>query len=189
MCSMTKIRYQLKTFLLVTTAIALAIGFYSRRSLQQRSAVNKLIQQNANVYFYVDNDKKFIQQYVATRDDFWNHFVYPVKMVILEPCASSPADGQIRTASNISSLEQLYVWPGGSQKFDNQPEVIQADGGVTDDGLDIIIRDMSNLRKFATTSAMCSNEKIRELDKTLTNAEMLTVHPHKNSSSNLYIKK
>ena len=185
---MLKIRFQLRSFLLTTTIVAIIGGMYTQRSLKQRGAVNKLIEQNGVAYFYVDYDKKFVQQSVVTQDEFWLHFLYPIKMVILEPDDDCTADEQVATASQIGSLKYLFVWPGGRQKFDNQPEVMNAEGGITDMGLQSIIENLDSLKQFATTSAKCSEDKILELDGALKDIEVLAIYPHEDSGDQPFLR-
>ena len=110
-------------------------------------------------------------------------------MIILQPSVNEPTDEQLLVVSELPSLELLYVWPGGVQNIDNQPMSRNALGGMTDSGVDVLINKMNHLEHFATTSAFCSEAKLKELDNAMDGAELLTILPHRKSKTKPFYRK
>ena len=181
--SMKKFKFKLRTLLLATFVVAAVLAVYSERSLRQRKIVNQLLSNGGIAYYTVEDGTPFPQQFVASKSDFLRHFQYPIKMMVLQPSATEPTDQQLSLVSKLPRLDYLYVWPGGVKGFDNQPNSTSADGGMTDDGVNVLITKLSHLQHFGTTSATCSEDKLSELDIAMNRAELLFVLPHPNSNS------
>ena len=175
--------------MLATLLIAALLAIYSERSLRQRRVVNQLLGKQGIAYYTVENGTPFARQFVASESDFWHHFRYSIKMVILQPIASDPADKQLPLVSQLPRLDYLYIWPGGVKNFDNQPLQRNADGGLTDEGIRVLATDLVHLQHFVTTSADCSQDGLAELDAAMETAELLTVLPHKDSKAEPLLRK
>lgn len=169
--------------MLATFVIAAVLSIYTERSFRQRRVVNQLLAKHGIAFYTVEDGTPFPQQFVASKVDFWNHFRYSVKMVVLQPTADEPTDEQLAIVSRMPRVDYLYVWPGGMKNNDNQPLKRNADGGLTDNGIDVLTTEMAGLQHFVTTSANCSPERLRELDDAMKSAKLLTVIPHKNSNT------
>lgn len=184
---MRRLKFRLRTLLLATLVVGVIVGVYCERAMRQRNIVNQLLSKQAIAFYTVEDGKPFAKQFVAAKTDFWNHFRYSIKMVVLQPTASEPTDAQIRIVARLPGIDYLYAWPGGVQKGDNQPLMLNADGGLTDQGVDVLINDLNHLRHFGTTSASCSQQRLAEVSGAMTNLELFAVLPHKNSKGKLEI--
>ena len=78
----------------------------------------------------------------------------------------------------LPCLKILDVWPGGVND-DWQPQKRDAEGGMTDAGVDILISELGGLDHFATASANCSQSKLQKLDVAMAKAQTLIVLPPK----------
>lgn len=179
---MKPIRFKLRTLMIVTFVIATVLGLYSERALRQRRIVNQLLAKKGIPFYTIENGTPFAQQFIASDSDFWNHFRYSIKMVVLQPSAEQPTDDQLPIVAKLPSIDYLYIWPGGVKNSDNQPFQRHADGGLTDDGIAVLIADLTHLRHFVTTSANCSQARLYELDEAMKSTEFLSVAPHNKSS-------
>lgn len=184
---MPRIQFTIRNALVAILIISVLLAIYSERSLRQRRVAINLINLGGIPIYSVKLGTSLDQQSLATESDFWRHFVYSIDTMILQPNSQHPADAQLQVAAQMQRLRELYVWPGGADGF--QPSSRAAPGGITDEGVRILITQLSHLDAFGTTSANVSDKKLAELDKVMDKARTLIVLPPKGNNKQSFINR
>jgi hypothetical protein len=87
-------------------------------------------------------------------------WAYSIRGVIFYPDANKSADEIVRSASQLTDLDRITIWPGGrgATRLSDQ-----APGGLTDEGVDYLLATFPRLKHLSTTAARISDAKINEL--------------------------
>ncbi|HEY4233582.1 MAG TPA: hypothetical protein VGM76_09150 [Lacipirellulaceae bacterium] len=156
-------RFSLKALLIALTIWCICIGEYSYLAHRQRKAVDEVRKAGGEVYYShqltsLADAPGPLRRIIA--DTLGEEWAYTVTGVIFYPDQDHPADDLVRILSEMPHLQRLSIWPEsrGTRTLSNK-----ASFGLTDEGVDVIVKSLPHLAQLCISAARVSDEKIDEL--------------------------
>jgi hypothetical protein len=170
-------RFSLRTLLIVLTVLCIWIGWYSWVAHRQAKAVSE-IRNVGGVVYYSHQMKGFTDPPNPMRkiiaEKLGEEWAYTVAGVTFYPDKNHTADDLVQVLSYIPNLQRLSIWPEarGLTMLDEK-----ASFGLTDKGVDVIIKNAPYLQHLSISAARVSDNKIDELLQRH-NFTSLQIHRH-----------
>ncbi|GAB5405172.1 MAG: hypothetical protein Aurels2KO_34030 [Aureliella sp.] len=146
--------------------VGLLLSIWVSRAKRQRDVIVGILDSGGWVYFGED--------YVPTtiRDRGLScHLFQSVKLVTLRPTSRHTADAQLRLVAQLPAIEELTIWPGQAGNTLD----LRAAGGITDRGIETIVKHLPHLKYLGATAANCSDHGLRRLEEGLLSADHIHV--------------
>jgi len=164
-----RFQFSLRTLLLVVTVVCVWLGVETERARRQKRAIDAILAAGGRVHYdfqIADDDsllpaaKPWAPRWLESA--LGREYLCRVECVTLYPTKDHPADKQVRLLTGIPYLKKLAIWPGckGKTRIVGHPGF---PGGLTDDGVSFLLKNLRSLKHLSLTAARISNQGVENL--------------------------
>ena len=158
--------FSVRTLLLLTTLVGVALGIWQHRATQQRRCVKSLLDVGARVTYEHEVDAHGRRATSPPRFSWLLRllgpdYVYGVVGVTLYPEPPQEADELIKLLDDMPSVKRVAIWPGAKGRTDSPPK---AAGGLTDKGLSHLMAKHPKLGHLSLLNARLSSAGVSALE-------------------------
>ncbi len=162
-----RLRYSLRTFLVLVVIFAVILSFWIKRAAKQKDVVDKILALGGSIYYSKDTS------ITSDNSDMLLHLFSSVNTVILRPNTDCPSDVQLELLAELPSHHKLRlsIWPEQIGNTINP----RASGGMTDRGARTIVERLGQLEYLNAFAANCNDKALMELKDHLLNTKFIHV--------------